>query len=215
LILSEGMRQRGPRDREKKFYEDVAYVLDFLPYGYGVGYPRGGRYQSRPVAQAVGERYFMLLELAPLEGLQLRVGERISLSGGLEGEVIRVTRRLRYDELTASARAELPNALTEIVKRREKFFVEFFNTAQPLTTKMHSLELLRGIGKKTLWKILEERRKRPFESFEDIRDRIKIDPLRLIVDRIIEELRGEQRHYLFVAPYRRREWRGERSSPYS
>jgi len=192
--------------RERKFYEDMVYILDFLPYGYGLGYIRRYKRAHRgPVAQAIGVSYFILLELAPVSGLHLKIGERISLGGGLEGQIIKVTRRLTYDELTATSKAELPHILEIIVKSREKDFVEFFNTAPPLTKKMHSLELLRGVGKKVLWRIINERKKRPFESFEDIKSRVKIDPLKVIVERIIEELSMPQRHYLFVAPYYLRE----------
>jgi len=197
--------RRERRGSEAKYREDIAYILDFLPYGYGPGYRRGRTALRGPIAQAIGERYFILLELAPLAGIQLRTGDVVSLTGGLDKQVIRVVGRISYDELTAAAKAELPGIIERIVMKREKHFVEFFNKAEPLTTKMHSLELLRGIGKKTLWRILDERRKRPFESFEDIRLRAKIDPVKLIVERIIEELREPQRHYLFIAPpFRRR-----------
>lgn len=197
-------QRRAPSPPERK-REDVAYILDFLPYGYGPGY-RGRRRAGHkgPVAQAVGERYFILLELSLLPGIQLNTGDPVYLGGGLDREVIRVTGRLSYDELTTTARAELPHVVEKIVKKREQDFVKFFNEAEPLTTKMHALELLRGIGKKTLWKILEERRKKPFTSFEDIRRRVKIDPLKLVVERIVDELREEQKHYLFVSPPRRR-----------
>jgi len=193
---------RRERFREKH-YEDFVYILDYLPYGHGGGYPR--RRISGPIAQAVGEKYFMLLELRVIEGLDLKVGERISVRGGLESELVRVLGRIPYDDLTTSAKAELPNVIKIIIERRESEFVNFFNTAQPLTKKMHSLELLHGIGKKTLWKILEERKRKPFTSFKDIYERVKIDPTKLLIDRIIEELKGEERHYLFVRPFFKRE----------
>jgi len=197
--------KRREKTYETRYKEDIAYILDFLPFGYGPGYRRRRPVRTRgPVAQAIGERYFVLLELSPLVGIQLKIGEPISLTGGLDKQVIKVTGRLSYDDLTATAKAELPGVVEKIVIKREKHFVEFFNKAEPLTTKMHSLELLRGVGKKTLWRILNERKKKPFESFKDIRERARIDPAKLIAERIIEELREEQRHYLFVAPPRRR-----------
>jgi len=197
------MRERRfHREPREKLLEEFVYILDYLPYGYGAGMRRG--YSSRPTAQAIGEKYFTLLELRLIEGLELKIGEKLPLIGGLESQLLKVSKRLTYDELTATARAELPNIVRIIVEQREKEFVEFFNEAQPLTTKMHSLELLYGIGKKTLWKILNERKRKKFTSFQDIRERTKIDPVKLIVERIIEELSKEQKHYLFVKPYRRR-----------
>ena len=50
--------------------------------------------------------------------------------------------------------------------------------------------------------ILEERRKKPFESFEDIEKRTRInDPAKVIADRIVLELQGNQKYYLFVKPH--------------
>ena len=197
------MRERRfQRESREKLIEDFVYILDYLPYGYGPSSRRG--FSSKPMAQAIGEKYFMLLELRLIEGLELKIGEKLPLIGGLESELLKVCRRLSYDELTATAKAELPSIIKNIVLSREEEFVKFFNEAQPLTTKMHSLELLHGIGKKTLWKILNERKRKPFSSFKDIYERTKIDPLKLVVERIIEELSEEQKHYLFVKPYRRR-----------
>jgi len=188
------------QDKKQKVYEEYVYILDYLPYGYTISpYERRGGSRG-PIAQAIGEKYFMLLELAPMPGLELKAGERIPLLRELEGQLLRVTRRLTYDELTANARAELPEIIRQIVLQREAEFVDFFNKAEPLTTRMHSLELLPGIGKRILWKILEERKKKPFESFKDIYDRVKIDPVKAICERILEELQTEQRHYLFVKP---------------
>nr|MCG2895185.1 DUF655 domain-containing protein [Vulcanisaeta sp.] len=107
-------------------------------------------------------------------------------------------RRIGYDELTSEAKNVLPEIVAKIVKSQESRFVDFFNKAGPITLKMHTLELLRGIGKKTLWQILEERKKKPFQSFEDIRSRVGIDPEKLIVDRILRELQGADQYRIFV-----------------
>ncbi len=79
--------------------------------------------------------------------------------------------------------------------------MDFFNKAVPLTTRMHSLELLPGIGKKHLWDILAQRRAKPFESFSDIQNRIEMlpDPKKMVIKRIMNELEEKDRHKLFVA----------------
>jgi putative nucleotide binding protein len=125
--------------------------------------------------------------------------ELLYIGKGVRDKVLRIKRKITYNDLTATAKDELLNVLDIIVTQQEKKFVNFFNTAGALTTRMHSLELLPGIGKKHLWIILEERRVKPFESFEDIRLRAKIsDPKKLIIKRIISELIGEDKYRLFV-----------------
>ena len=93
--------------------------------------------------------------------------------------------------------------MVDIVKNNEERFVKFFNEAPPITTRFHSLELLPGLGKKTMLEILEERKKEPFKSFEDIKNRVKTihSPEKLIAKRILEELENPNEKYrLFTRP---------------
>ena len=66
--------------------------------------------------------------------------------------------------------------------------------------------MLPGLGKKILFEILEERKKKPFESFKDISDRVPFlkHPEKLIAKRIEQELSDpNQKYYLFVRPPRK------------
>ncbi|MEM3056603.1 MAG: DUF655 domain-containing protein, partial [Candidatus Bathyarchaeia archaeon] len=84
-------------------------------------------------------------------------------------------------------------------RSQEKRFIDFFNTSQPITPRMHSMELIPGIGKKLMWQILEQREKEPFKSFEDLQKRINLpDPARLIARRILEELSKEEKYLIFT-----------------
>ncbi|MFB6469800.1 MAG: DUF655 domain-containing protein [Vulcanisaeta sp. AZ3] len=182
--------------------EDYAYILDVIPPEQMLirnpslikrGFPRNEAY-----AQAIGEQFFTLLELTLKPEVSADVGERVYIGSGVRDKVNKIVGRVAYDDLTNEAKKALPEVITKIVKTQESKFVDFFNKAGPITLKMHSLELLRGIGKKTLWQLLEERRKKPFQSFEDIKKRIGIDPEKLIIDRILRELQGADQYKLFV-----------------
>jgi len=81
----------------------------------------------------------------------------------------------------------------------EKRFVNFLNTAQPLTTQMHQLRLLPGIGNKRMWAIIEARKKSPFSSYIDFSNRTGIsDPISLISNRILQEIRETPKYHLFT-----------------
>jgi len=155
--------------------------------------------------QLIGEDYFTLMEATPRPMAQLEIGERVYVGPVSEKrlKIEKVDNDIEYEDLTAVARDTLPQVLEEIVRRKERLFVEFFNIAEPLSLRFHSLELLPGVGKRTLQRILEYREKKPFESFDEIKENIHIDPVKAIVDRIIEELKGGQKYYLFVRPPRR------------
>lgn len=185
------------RDKGKEQYEEYAYILDYLPHGHPL--ESTPIFKREPIAQAIGEIYFTLLELVPKPGVFLVPGERVFIGRGERDKIARVRRRISYNDLTISARDELPSIIEIIVMKNESRFVEFFNSSSSITTRLHALQLLPGIGRKLLWIILEERKRKPFESFEDIRRRTKIpDPKKLIVKRIIMELSGEDKYRLFV-----------------
>lgn len=184
------------RPTTKKF-EEYAYVLDHLPRGYA----EDARpiFKKEPLVQAVGDTYFTLLELVPRKGARFDQQEAIFIGRDRREKIDHVKRRIPYDMLTATARSELPFIIEKLVEKLEPRFVNFFNNARPLTTRMHSLELLPGIGKKLMWEILEERRKAAFTSFQDIAERTQIRaPKEIIVKRILMELGGEDKYSLFT-----------------
>ena len=185
--------------------EEIAWVLDYLPYGHVSD--SMGRYQKRPLIQGVGERDFVLMEMTPKERAVPEIGEKAILVGKDRPIIDRVNRRIGYEELSSGAKVELPYALQKIVLDRKEFYLRFFNEAGPLTTRMHALELLPGIGKKLMWAVLNERKKGPFKSFEELTERVKgvYNPEKLIAKRIEDEIADDRIKYrIFTADPRRR-----------
>lgn len=180
--------------------ENYAYVLDYLPNGRQT--ERG--FHREPVALALGEDELKLFELVPRGGVALAVGQRIPLvpTGGQVPPIDHVRRRLGFDELTVAARTELSGALEKVVRANSARYLRFFNEAPAVSRRFHLLELLPGIGKKTMQQIVEERKKAPFQSFAELEERVHLKgPERLIVGRIEQELSGVPDKYrLFVAP---------------
>lgn len=178
--------------------EEHAVILDFLQNGYSS--------DSRPshmktaIAQAIGKTNFVLLELVPRKDIFLQPYEEVYIGEGKRDKIHHIVGRLPLEKLSSTARSELMFVITDLVKKQEPRFVEFFNKAQPLSTRMHRLELLPGLGKKHMWEIVEERKDKPFASFADIKARVKLmpDPLKLIVRRIDKEIMGEEKHKIFV-----------------
>jgi len=176
--------------------EEHAIVLDFLPQG------RANDPKREPLAQSIGDTFFTLLELIPKPGLVLTVGEKVYIGKDAREKIDHIKRRIEFKELTSSAQAELPVAIKTVIDGREKDFVDFFNKAGAITLRLHRLELLPGIGKKHLTRILAEREKKPFESFADISARVELmpSPHKLITDEIMTELQGTTKYYLFCKP---------------
>ncbi len=178
-------------------YEENAYVLDFLPTGRHSA--DTFRRIVAPTVQVIGENYFTLLEAELRPGVSVESHERISVGKDSRQKIDRIIGRIHYDQLTASAKAELPVVLEEMVKKQEPHFIDFLNRAQPLTTRMHSLELLPSVGKKSMWQIVNQREKKPFTSFQDVHKRTPLgDPANKIARRIVQELEKQPKYRLFT-----------------
>ena len=177
--------------------EEFAVVLDFLPNGY----PFDSRpmHKKTPIAQALGKVHFALLELVPKKGIFLQPYEDIYIGEGKRDKIHHILGKIPLDKLTETAKIELEFVVRDVVSKNEMRFVDFFNTAGPINTRRHQLELLPGVGKKHMWEILEKRKEKPFESFDDIKKRIKLlpDPRNATIKKIIADIKGEEKHKLF------------------
>jgi len=183
----------GAEDRE------VAVVLDILAHGRSDA--DEPQYRRSPVAYAVGEQRFGLFELTLAEDADIGIDDHITIRPDFD-EGINRGHQIDYDGLTDGARSELEYVIEEIVEADESRFVDFFNEAQPVTLRLHQLTILPGIGDKLRDAILQERKRKPFETFEELEDRVSglHDSMEIIVDRIRQELKegDDLKYHLFV-----------------
>jgi putative nucleotide binding protein len=176
-------------------YEEYAYVLD------SKSHTKSTTVHGRTgiIVVAIGEERLTLLEILGIENSTFNVGEKIYI--GKEGttKVQSVLGKMDYIKISDSAKNEIPGVVESIVTENEKKFVDYINNAQPLTPRIHALELIPGIGKTYLNVIIKEREKVQFESFDDIEKRAGLkEPRKHLSQRIIEEISGETRMNLFV-----------------
>lgn len=205
----ERQSERAPRSSGKTMEssqdrEEYVWVLDYLPYGKSID--GKSAYQKKPLVQAIGDKKFTLMELVPKNGVIPEIQARVYIGSGDRNEIDHVKQRIGHSDLTTGANLELPFILEAIVKYEEERFVKFFNDAHSITTRLHMLDLLPGIGKKLMWSIIDERKKGDFKSYQDIRERIPSlrDPAKVISHRIEEELKDDFIKYrLFTTPPRR------------
>ncbi len=186
------------QDREHRTKEEYVVVLDFLPNGYSAD--NRPMFKKTPIVQAIGKKKFTLLELVPKKDIFLQPSEEVYIGDKERDKIHHIVGKLSLNRLTPTAKAELEPLLKKIIHESQEQFVDFFNNAQPLSTRMHSLELLPGLGKKHMWQIIEERKGDPFKNFEDLKKRVKLmpDPEKIIIKRILKEMEGEEKHYLFL-----------------
>jgi len=174
--------------------DDYAIVLDYLANGY----PMAGNMKA--VVQAIGTEHLALLELAPVRGAQIEIKEKVYIGPDKRDKIYYIVGRLRIEKLTETAKIQLQEFISAYVGEREGEFVKFFNNAAAINTRLHQLELLPGFGRKHTQELLNARNEKTFESFEDIKQRVKSAPdaKKAIEKRIVEELTENPRQRLFV-----------------
>src|SRR3990167_10607567 len=128
--------------------EEYAIILDYLPYGY----PMGGR--MTPIAQAVGEKTFALLELVPRRGVTLAPKEKVYIGPDKRDKIYYIAGRLSREKLTETAKIQLLEFVEDVVGVHEQKFVDFYNNAQAINTRLHQIELLPGFGKQHTQELL-------------------------------------------------------------
>lgn len=174
----------------------TAVVLDFLAHGRTED--DRPQYQKEPLVYAIDREAFSLYELIMAEDSNISIGDSIDI---YDGDDIKRVNRTEYTDLPSGASSELDYVIEDIVDEEEQRFLDFFNEAQPITLRLHQLNLLPGIGKKLRNNILDERKRSPFESFDELEDRISglHSPREVLVERILEELKEDDLKYrLFV-----------------
>jgi len=174
----------------------TAVVLDFLPHGRTED--DRPQYEKDPLGYVLDHQDFTLYEFIADADANVSIGDRLDLTAA---SFVSRYSEIEYDDLPGGAQSELDYVIEDIVEEQEQRFVDFYNEAQPITLRLHQLNLLPGIGKKLRNNVLDERKREPFDSFEDLESRISglHDPKEVLVDRIIEELREEDLKYrIFV-----------------
>lgn len=182
-------------DTSSKKYEEYAYVLDFILRGKSAII----RERQGPLVQAIGQERLTLLEILASADASFTPGEKIAIGKENRSKIVSVLGKLNYGELTNEARNEIQDVLEKMISENEQRYIAYFNDLQPLTPRLHALELIPGIGKTFMRLIVNERDRKRFESFMDLEKRTGIrDPAKLIAKRIIEELSGGSRIMIFV-----------------
>lgn len=179
-------------DREETPAE-MAVVLDYLPHGRADDDRPG--YQKSPIAYAMTSDDFGLYEIITDSDFSAKIGDPVPLDSSESGIVS--VERTKYPDLSSGAKSEVDYVIEDIVDANEERFVQFFNEAQPITLRLHQLNLLPGIGKKLRNAILDQRKRAPFDSFDDMDERVSglHDPRQVLIERIREEIREDELKY--------------------
>ncbi|MFX0122332.1 MAG: DUF655 domain-containing protein [Candidatus Hodarchaeota archaeon] len=189
--------KKGKKSTPKSQFEDLgkSFVIDFYPQGKSLSHRRSEDYN--PLAVVVTAEKFQFYDVILSTGSNFSVGEDLLLTPR-NRNILRLI-QIPYNRLSSSALNNLPIVIKKIVITFESRYVDFLNQAHPLTSQMHQLQLLPGIGQKRLWSILEARKANIFSSYADFSKRTNIsDPMSIFTNRILLELENSPKYCLFT-----------------
>lgn len=116
-------------------FEEYAYILDYIQNGKSSLV----RMREGVIIHAIGEEHLTLLELLGINNEKFSIGERVYIGKDGREKIISVLGRLDYSHISQSAKNELPTVIEKIVNVNEKRFVDYFNSAQPMTPDRKSV----------------------------------------------------------------------------
>ena len=153
-----------------------------------------------PTYYVVGDESYSLLKIYLKRPFMppLVVGDVLDLDSNKEK--FHLVKRIAIDQIPLGVAYVLEESFTKLVKDQEQKFIKFFNEARPITVKLHHLCLVPGFGLKRMWTILDTRKTKLFDSFNDFEARAGVDPVPMLVKRLQLELAGKERYYLFSHP---------------
>ncbi len=173
--------------------DEYAYVLEYLPYGMSDSKDR------HPSAVILTESLSLLVAALKKE-VNVETGKKVYIGENKRDEIHHIIGRITPDKLSESARETLRELVHKAVHENEKKYLGIINTLGPVNVRLHALELIPGLGKKLTQKLLEERKKKPFESYNELDERLQLSSniARGIESRILEEMENKDKYKIFT-----------------
>ncbi|MCL5009584.1 MAG: DUF655 domain-containing protein [Candidatus Parvarchaeota archaeon] len=173
--------------------DEYAIVLEYLPYGLVDTKDR------RPSAIVLTDSLSLLL-VSLKKDVVVESGKRVYIGEEKRDEIHHIIKRIAPDKLSESGLQNLKNMVHKAAQDNEKKYVEILNTLGPINVRLHALELIPGLGKKMTQKMIEERQKKPFESYADIDARLQLASgiSHGIEQRILEEISETDKYRIFT-----------------
>ncbi len=163
---------------------------------------RKDKHKDKTIVQALGTSYLTLLELIPVNASSLTLMDELILDKEHRSNVQTIIGRISYDSLSNVAQVQLDAAISKVVEDNEERYVEWLNKAPSISIRLHSLQIIKGIGPKAMESILQARKVKKFTSFADFEERTGVKDIKeLIIARIQQEITDNtERHHLFTRP---------------
>ena len=173
--------------------DEYAYVLEYLPFGLQDS-------KDRKATAIVLTDSLGLLLVALKKDVKVEPGMKVYIGENKREEVHHIMQRITPDKLNGNGLEMLNDKIHEIVSQNEANYITIINRLGPINVRLHSLSLIPGVGKKIVQKIIEERNKGEFKSYNDFDERVGFTSgiAKSIEARIKEELENRDKYKIFT-----------------
>ncbi len=173
--------------------DEYAYVLEYLPFGLQDS-------KDRKATAIVLTDSLGLLLVALKKDVKVEPGMKVYIGENKREEVHHIMQRITPDKLNGNGLEMLNDKIHEIVSQNEANYITIINRLGPINVRLHSLSLIPGVGKKIVQKIIEERNKGEFKSYNDFDERVGFTSgiAKSIEARIKEELENKDKYKIFT-----------------
>ncbi len=178
-----------------KKYEKFAYVIGIKRRAKSVIIKN----KSGDILYALGQKFLNIMEILIYDNVMFEAGSKIPIDAVNRLNILSVLGRVQYKKTPDDIADAISPIVDTIVAKEEERFVEFINTAGPLTYRIHSLKTIPGISEKLSQNIIMERDDRKFDSYADIEERASVRNIaKNISSRIKEEIIDDTKTNVFV-----------------
>ncbi len=130
---------------------------------------------------------WMLRARASISAGTFSSGDEINLDG-TDSRIDRILGTLDPSALGHRAITDLTEVIATLIRKNPEAHLSFFRRAGPMSLKMHSFELLAGIGPSAALRMQDARSVHEWSTFEKIDSSSGIDSVQLLAGRYGEEL---------------------------
>jgi putative nucleotide binding protein len=172
--------------------DEYAYVVEYLPYGHADFKDR------RPSVIILTDSLALLLATLKKD-VNVEISQKVYIGEGKRDQIHHIIGKITPDKLSETGLSKLKELLDQKIKEYEAKFVSIINALGPVNVRLHAVELIPGIGKKLMVRLLDERKKQQFSSYADINSRLGLTSgiEKYIEDRIMEEMAGDDKYRIF------------------
>lgn len=147
----------------------------------------------------LGTNKFTPLELSVKKDHYVQLEERVYFGSDKRDKINNIVKWISEREFLKAGKTLVLNVIIKIILEKEAYFIDIINNNSEKEQFLKALQRALDIGPKTAEKIINARKEKPFESFEDIENRASTTVvLKKLANKIYDEIYGKDKFRIYA-----------------